>query len=155
MKRLIPIFLVFALILAGCDHRQSNMLPPSKASHHPQTPEQIARAEAEIRYAISLLLDRNYIVERISQAGEKPASSFVAMGMADYQGQFYENAGTSQEYHGYFDTDAFSENFQQAISILQKYYDFNGREFLNFPTITYIYNTNNISNSNFVYIKSE
>ena len=154
MKRLIPIFLILALILAGCTHRQSNMLPPSKASHHPQTPEEIARAEAEIRYAISLLLDRNYIVERISQAGERPASSFVAMGMADYQGQFYENAGTSPDYHGYFNTAAFAENFRQAVSILQKYYDFNGREFLNFPTITYIYNTNNKNKATAEYVQA-
>ena len=35
--------------------------------------------QAEIRQAISLLFDRNYICEEIGQAGQLPAGSFVAM----------------------------------------------------------------------------
>lgn len=105
-----------------------------------------AVAEAEIRYALGLLFDRNYIVEEIGQAGQVPASSFVAMGMTDADGsQFYMNAGDSDEYVGYYDVsdEAFEDNFAKAIEILSKYYemDANGM-FTNFPTLTYLYNTN-------------
>ncbi|MBE6955562.1 MAG: hypothetical protein E7449_06625, partial [Ruminococcaceae bacterium] len=109
------------------------------------TAEQKALAEAEIRYAIGLLFDRNYIVEEIGQAGQVPASSFVAMGMTDADGsEFYKNAGTSKDYDGYYNVakEAFEANFNEAMAILKKYYkvDSNGM-FTNFPTLTYLYNT--------------
>ena len=75
-------------------------------------------AKAEIRNAISLLFDRNYIVEEIGQAGQVPASSFVAMGMTDADGsEFYKNAGDSDEYDGYYNVaaDALEDNFNKAI----------------------------------------
>ena len=80
-------------------------------------------AEEENRNAISLLLDRNYIVTEIGQAGQVPASSFVAMGMTDADGsQFYQNAGSSAEYDGYYDVseDALESNFTKAVEILKK-----------------------------------
>lgn len=82
-------------------------------------------AMQEIRWAISLLLDRNYIAEYIGQAGQVPASSFVAMGVKDYDGEeFFINAGKGDGYYGYFDTsrEAFAENTATAIEILKKYY---------------------------------
>ena len=158
MKRMIVLCLALSIGLGlwGCAKTEDRPLAPSKATHFPQTAQQKALAEAEIRYAISLLLDRNYIVERISQAGEQPASSFVAMGMSDHDGQFYENAGHSDQYTGYFDTgrEAYSENFLTAIRILQKYYDFDGREFLNFPTLTYIYNTGDKNKATAEYVQA-
>ena len=158
MKRMIALCLALSIGLGlwGCAKTEDRPLAPSKATHFPQTAQQKALAEAEIRYAISLLLDRNYIVERISQAGEQPASSFVAMGMSDHKGQFYENAGHSDQYTGYFDTgrEAYSENFLTAIRILQKYYDFDGREFLNFPTLTYIYNTGDKNKATAEYVQA-
>ncbi|MBQ9679330.1 MAG: peptide ABC transporter substrate-binding protein [Ruminococcus sp.] len=103
-------------------------------------------AKAEIRNAVSLLLDRNYIIDEISQGGELPASSFVAMGMTDADGsQFYENAGSSDEYVGYYDTsaEAIESNFKSAVETLKKYYDYDEAEgkFTNFPSMTYLYNT--------------
>ena len=100
-------------------------------------------AMAEIRSAIGLLYDRNYIVEEIGQAGQVPASSFVAMGMTDSEGEFYKNAGTSEEYDGYYDVskEAIESNFNTAIETLKKYYNWDGEKFTNFPTITYLYNT--------------
>ena len=104
-------------------------------------------AKAEIRRAISLLFDRNYIVEEIGQAGQVPASSFVAMGMTNPDGtQFYETAGHNDSYPGYYDVsvDSYADNYAQAVETLKKYYDFdeaNGK-FTNFPTLTYLYNTN-------------
>ena len=60
-------------------------------------------AEAEIRNAIALLYDRNYICEEIGQAGQVPASSFVAMGMTNPDGtEFYKTAhSTEDDFDGY------------------------------------------------------
>ena len=103
-------------------------------------------AKAEIRNAISLLFDRNYIVEEIAQGGQVPASSFVAMGMTDADGsQFYKNAGHNDGFDGYYDVsaDAFEANCASAIETLKKYYTFDEATgmFTNFPTLTYLYNT--------------
>ena len=104
-------------------------------------------ARAEIRNAISLLFDRNYIVNDISQGGQVPASSFVAMGMTEPDGsEFYQNAGYSTDYVGYYDVseDAIQTNFDSAMETLKKYYTFDSetQKFTDFPTMTYLYNTN-------------
>ena len=103
-------------------------------------------AKAEIRKAISLLFDRNYIVEEIGQAGQAPASSFVAMGMTNPDGsQFYQTAGGNDGYYGYYNVsaDALESNFASAIETLKKYYTFDEatQMFTDFPTLTYLYNT--------------
>lgn len=103
-------------------------------------------AKAEIRNAIALLFDRNYIVEEIAQGGQVPASSFVAMGMTDADGtEFYKNAGHNDGFDGYYDVsaDAFEANCASAIETLKKYYAFDESTgmFTNFPTLTYLYNT--------------
>ena len=103
-------------------------------------------AKAEIRNAIGLLYDRNYIVEEIGQAGQVPASSFVPMGMTDADGsEFYKNAGTSDEFDGYYNVsaEAYEDNWAAAIETLKKYYTFDEatQQFTNFPTLTYLYNT--------------
>ena len=103
-------------------------------------------AKAEIRKAISLLFDRNYIVEEIGQAGQAPASSFVAMGMTNPDGsQFYQTAGGNDGYYGYYNVsaDALESNFASTIETLKKYYTFDEatQMFTDFPTLTYLYNT--------------
>ena len=103
-------------------------------------------AKAEIRNAISLLFDRNYIVEEIGQAGQVPASSFVAMGMTDADGsEFYKNAGSNAGFTGYYNVsaDAYTSNWNSAIETLKKYYtyDESAKKFTDFPTLTYLYNT--------------
>ena len=107
------------------------------------------KAQAEIRYALSLLLDRNHIVNNISKAGQIPASSFVAMGLTNPDGsQFYQTAGNSEEFYGYYDVsdEAYETNYQKAINTLKKYYDFDEIKgvFTNVPTLTYIYNTSDV-----------
>ncbi len=104
------------------------------------------KAKEEIRNAIGLLLDRNYIVEEIGQAGQVPASSFVSMGMTDADGsQFYQNAGHNDAFDGYYDVskDSFESNFNTAVETLKKYYTFDEatQQFTDFPTLTYLYNT--------------
>lgn len=108
------------------------------------TGDEAEAARAEIRNAISLLFDRNYIVEKIGQAGQVPASSFVAMGMTNPDGtEFYKTAGHNDGFDGYYNvgTDAIESNFNSAIETLKKYYEFDGTKFTNFPTMTYLYNT--------------
>lgn len=103
--------------------------------------------QAEVRKAISNLIDRNYIVNSIVQQGEVPASTFVPKGVKEINGsQFYQNAGGKDKpYYGYFPTaeDTIKDNYSKAIETLKKYYKFdeNG-DITNFPTLTYIYNTN-------------
>lgn len=108
--------------------------------------EEAEAARAEIRNAIGLLFDRNYIVEEIGQAGQVPASSFVAMGMTDTEGEFYKNAGSADDdFDGYYNTsiDAYLDNWDTAIEVLKKYYTYDEATgmFTNFPSLTYLYNT--------------
>lgn len=102
--------------------------------------------EAEVRNAIALMFDRNYIVEEIGQAGQVPASSFVAMGMTNADGtQFYQTAGHNDGFYGYYNVDAsaFEANVASAVETLKKYYTFDeaSGQFTDFPVMTYLYNT--------------
>ena len=101
--------------------------------------------EAEIRNAIGLMYDRNYICVEIGQAGQVPASSFVAMGMTEADGsEFYMNAGDNDGFVGYYDVseEAYEANYAAAYETLKKYYEVDEAGMLtNFPTLTYLYNT--------------
>ena len=155
MKKLIALLLAAVMVLgmvacgAKTDAPAATTAAPTEAATEApaeMTAEEKALAEAEIRRAISLLFDRNYIVNEIAQGGQLPASSFVAMGMTDADGsEFYKNAGHNDGFVGYYDVseDAYEDNFSQAIEILSKYYDYDETtgQFTNFPTLTYLYNT--------------
>lgn len=125
-----------------CWNINEDILPASSTL----TGDEAEQAKAEIRSAIALLFDRNYIVEEIGQAGQVPASSFVAMGMTNPDGtQFYQTAGDSDDYYGYYDVsvDAYESNFESAVETLKKYYTYDESTgmFTDFPTLTYLYNT--------------
>ena len=153
MKKLIALMLalvmVLGLVACGGNDAPATEAPaddtPATEAPAAMTAEEKALAEAEIRYAISLLFDRNYIVEEIGQAGQVPASSFVAMGMTDADGsEFYKNAGSSDAFDGYYDVskEAYEDNYAEAYAILSKYYEVNEMgQLTNFPTLTYLYNT--------------
>ena len=126
-----------------CWNINENILPADTEL----TGVEAAQAEAEIRRAVALLLDRNYIVTEIGQAGQVPASSFVAMGMTDADGsEFYQNAGHNEGFDGYYNVseDAYMDNWNSAVETLKKYYTYDEATgmFTNFPTLTYLYNTN-------------
>lgn len=116
-----------------------------------KTDAEIATALKDVRKALSLLIDRNYIVEEIGQAGQVPAASFVAMGLTDADGvtEFYKNANKTATSYGYYSVEdtpaAFAANVQSAITTLKKYYAYteeNGQvKFTNVPKMTYLYNT--------------
>ena len=104
-------------------------------------------AESEIRNAISLIFDRNYIVEKIAQGGQVPASSFVAMGMTNPDGsEFYKKNVASDDFYGYYDVskEAIEDNYNAAIDTLKKYYTYDeaSKKFTDIPSMTYLYNTN-------------
>ena len=162
MKKIIAMLLALAMVLslAACGGKTEAPAAdaPATEAAAPMTAAEKAAAEAEIRYALALLLDRNYIVEEIGQAGQLPASSFVAMGLTDADGsQFYENAGHSDDFNGYYNVakEAFEANYAEAYEILCKYYevDENGM-FTNFPSLTYLYNTNEAHKAIGEYIQS-
>lgn len=145
MKKFLALILalVMALSLVACGGGTSN---GDNQSNGDMTAEEKEAAREEIRYAITLMFDRNYIVDEITQAGQVPASSFVAMGMTEPDGtDFYKNAGHDSSYPGYYNVaeDAYESNVAEAIEILKKYYtwDENEQKFTNFPTLTYLYNT--------------
>ena len=121
-----------------------------------------AEAEAaknEIRNAVNLMFDRNYLVNEVTQAGQLPASSFVAMGMTDVNGkEFYENAGPNADFNGYYNVaeDAYTDNWDTAIETLKKYYTFDEatQQFTDFPTLTYLYNTSDAHKAIGEYLQS-
>ena len=81
--------------------------------------------QAAVRKAFSLLLDRNYVVEEIGQAGQLPASSFVALGLTEPDGsEFYKNAGHESGYIGYYDVspEALEANCAAALEVINKYF---------------------------------
>lgn len=127
-----------------CWNINENILPATSTL----TGAEAEAAKAEIRNAISLLYDRNYIVENVAQGGQVPAASFVAMGLTEADGatQFYQVAGSSEDYDGYYDVskDAIESNFDAAMEVLKKYYTFDEAtgKFTDVPTLHYIYNTN-------------
>ncbi len=178
MKKLIALLLaaVMGLSLVACTQKgntndqtdpPATNAPTDGATDEPtetvnpsdMTPEEIEKAQMEIRHAVSLLFDRNYIVDQITQAGQVPASSFVSMGTTDVDGvsQFYENAGHNDGYVGYYKVskDSFEDNYAEAYAILTKYYDVDENGMLvNFPTLTYLYNTNEAHKAVAEYLQS-
>ena len=105
-----------------CVNINKNLLPADSEL----TGVEAEKAMQEIRRAIGLLFDRNYIVESVAQGGQLPASSFVAMGMTDADGsEFYKNANSKTDsFDGYYDVsaEAYEANAKAAIETLKKYY---------------------------------
>ena len=69
--------------------------------HDPVFDGKTEEEAAKMREAISLLVDRQFIVENVGQTGQIPADSFVPEGMADGNGGVFKTADTS-----YYDATA-------------------------------------------------
>ncbi|MBQ7703377.1 MAG: hypothetical protein IJT40_03285, partial [Firmicutes bacterium] len=84
MKKLLAVLLILAMVFtfAACGGGNNG---GGEEGPTAVTAEDEAKM-AEIRQAISLLFDRNYICEEIGQAGQVPANAVVAMGMTDADG---------------------------------------------------------------------
>ena len=122
------------------------------------TPEEREHARSEIRRAIGLLFDRTYICVDIAQADQIPANTFVCQGVQEPDGSdFAFNAGAGNG-KGYYDAsqDALITNFDEAVAVLSKYYDYDESKhmFTNFPTMTYLYNTNDTHKAIGEYLQS-
>ena len=127
-------------------NNNANLLPGAYTKG--KTDAEVANAMKEVRQALSLLIDRNYICEEIGQAGQEPAASFVALGLTDADGktEFYKNANKQADgSYGYYSVkkDDLASNRAKAVEILKKYYAFDEKtgKFTNFPAMTYLYNT--------------
>ena len=104
-------------------------------------------ANAAIRKAINLLIDRSYIVNDIARAGQVQASSLVAMGVKEPDGgEFYQKANqdAGNSYYGYFDPskEAQESNLESAVETLKKYFDYDEKSgiFSEIPQVDYLFN---------------
>lgn len=95
--------------------------------------------DAEIRYALGLLIDRNYIVDKITAAGQMPAYGFVPAGMGDGTGKTFRKEADPWWSVDAADLDA---NKAEAVEILKKYftYDEATQKFTDFPAFEYSIN---------------
>ena len=103
-------------------------------------------AKAEVRNAISLLIDRKTIVTNVTKMGQTPSTGFVGAGLTDPAGgEFVDHNGVAGDGKGYCgDANNYAANKAAAITTLKKYftYDETTKKFTNFPTIEYLFNTN-------------
>ncbi len=92
-----------------------------------------------IRKTFSLAIDRNYIVENVSQAGEVPATGYVPAGVNDAAGPGSDDFRTvGGEYYSVAEED-YEKNCEEARALLAEAGYPNGE---GFPTVEYMYNTN-------------
>lgn len=104
---------------------------------------------AGMRKAFSLLIDREYIVETIAQAGQEPANTFIPTGMADGNGgEFRKNDDAytypDKENVGYYNPKLTDDAVDEARELLKEAgYEFDDNGMLSESTpidITYLTN---------------
>ncbi|MDO4297054.1 MAG: ABC transporter substrate-binding protein [Lachnospiraceae bacterium] len=88
-----------------------------------KTPEQASA----MRRGLTLLIDRDYIVENIGQTGQQPANTFIPAGMADGNGGEFRVNDDAYTYPnadavGYYDPsyDAYEANLEEARALLEE-----------------------------------
>lgn len=89
-----------------------------------------ALSDANVRKALSIVIDRNHIVENITKNGERPAAALVPYGIPSFFGDFRKNGGD------YIDISisGYEDNIKKAkkLMMLAGYPNGNG-----FPTLTF------------------
>ena len=70
--------------------------------------------DARVRKALSLVIDRNYIVENVTKGGQKPASGWIPYAVNDVSGDFRENAGDLYD----ISKEGYSNNIEMAKQLL-------------------------------------
>lgn len=94
--------------------------------------------DARVREAFSLVIDRNYIVENVTQTGEIPATAYVPYGINDAEGASGDDFRTvGGDYYSAAAED-YEANCEKARALLAEagYPDGVG-----FPAVEYLYNT--------------
>lgn len=105
--------------------------------------------KVKIRKALGLMIDRNYVVSDIGQAGQVPAAGFVAMGLTEPDGsEFISKNGPNGDGAGYYSVKAedYKANCDEALKLLTEVAD-SSKKFTvadgkvsGFPSLTYITN---------------
>jgi oligopeptide transport system substrate-binding protein len=93
--------------------------------------------DARVRKAFSLVIDRNYIVNQISRAGEKPADGFVPSGMIDAAGEGSDFRKIGGSYYSIKPED-YEKNVAEAQRLLAEAGYPGGQ---GFPVVEYTFNT--------------
>ena len=92
-----------------------------------------ALQDVKVRKALALAIDRNYLVENITKAGEQPADTYVATGLTD--------ADSTKQFHDvstkWWNNDDYDANVAEAKKLMSEAGYPNGE---GFPTLEYITN---------------
>ncbi len=91
-------------------------------------------SDARVRQALSLAIDREYVANTLMQGTYTPATNFVGPGVADWNGDFYDNANGGKPY---IDVTNHAANLEKAKQLLAEAGYPNGE---GFPTVTYSIN---------------
>ena len=92
--------------------------------------------DVNVRRAFSLAIDRNYIVQQVTQSGEVPAGGWVPSNVVDAQGTDGDDFRTVGG--DYIDVNDYEANCELARQLLAEAGYPNGE---GFPEVTYLYNT--------------
>lgn len=94
--------------------------------------------DVRVRKAFSLTIDRNYIVEQITQTGQLPATGFVPSGINDAEGASGDDFRTVGGDYMDVSKEAYAANCEEARRLLAEAGYANGE---GFPVVEYLYNT--------------
>lgn len=98
----------------------------------------------DVRRAFSLVIDRNYIVEKVTQVGEAPAAGFVPYTVPDAEGVTGTDFRTKGGDYFSLAPEDYEKNCEEARELMAKAGYADG---VGFPQITYLYNTDNRHNA--------
>ena len=106
--------------------------------------------KADIRKAMGLMIDRNYVCEEIGQAGQVPAAGFVAMGLTEPDGkEFIDKNGVNRDGAGYYSVakEDYAKNCEEAVALLKGVAESSGKftvgednKLVGFPKLIYLTN---------------
>lgn len=101
---------------------------------------------AQLRTALGLLIDRDYLCTEITPGAQQSANAIIPPGISDADGSaFTAHNGVDGKGGGYYGTDDYAANCKQAVALLQQVAESSGRFTVNaqgvcagFPELTYL-----------------